>query len=207
MNEQKPRPANGHPIQIAARRSGLTPDVIRAWERRYHAVEPFRSKTNRRLYTEEDIEKLFLLSQVTRAGRRIGDVAGLALERLRKLVEEDDEAAVRVGKLPVTEARERSGEQYVDTAMAFLKQLDWAGMESLLTEASVTLSTPVLMEQLLTPLLHRVGDGWQRGSLRIAHEHMASAMVRTLLGNLRNSGHGPRYRAGTGGGDPDRPAA
>jgi len=66
-----------HPIQVAARRSGLTSDVIRAWERRYRAVEPGRSATNRRLYSDDDVERLLLLGQVTRAGRRIGDVAGL----------------------------------------------------------------------------------------------------------------------------------
>ena len=66
-----------HPIQIVARRTGLTPDVIRVWERRYEAVLPRRTSTNRRLYSDRDVERLQLLRRATLAGRRIGDVARL----------------------------------------------------------------------------------------------------------------------------------
>lgn len=51
----------GHPIKVAARRSGLTPHVIRVWEKRYNAVSPARTASNRRLYTDADIERLRIL--------------------------------------------------------------------------------------------------------------------------------------------------
>ena len=191
MKRDQSGPDQGHPIQVAARRSGLTPDVIRAWERRYHAVDPLRTGTNRRLYTEADIEKLFLLSQVTRAGRRIGDVAGLSVGQLKEIVSEDGEAAARVGGLPASPARGRTNGQYLEACMDYLADLDSAGLESTLAEASIALSPPVLLEQLITPLLHRVGDEWQSGSLRVAHEHMTTAVVRSLLGTLRKSGSAP----------------
>ena len=54
---KKPR----HLIQVVARRTGTSSDVIRAWERRYNAVVSERTQTNRRLYTDDDIEKLTLL--------------------------------------------------------------------------------------------------------------------------------------------------
>ena len=191
MKKKPSWPETGQPIQVAARRSGLTPDVIRAWERRYNAVDPVRTGTNRRLYTEADIEKLFLLSQVTRAGRRIGDVAGLGIDQLKQIVAEDGEAAARVGSLPASPARERTGEQYLDACMDYLTNLDGAGLEATLAEASIALSTPVLLESLITPLLHKIGEGWRRGSLRVAHEHMTTGVVRSLLGNLRKSGSVP----------------
>jgi methanogenic corrinoid protein MtbC1 len=191
MKKGESGPDQGHPIQVAARRSGLTPDAIRAWERRYHAVNPLRTGTNRRLYTEMDIEKLFLLSQVTRAGRRIGDVAGLTIDQLKEIIAEDGEAAARVGSLPASTAKGRSEGQYLEACMDYLANLDSVGLESTLAEASIALSTPVLLEQLITPLLHRVGDEWHNGSLRVAHEHMTSAVVRSLLGTLRKSGSAP----------------
>ncbi len=191
MSKEKSGPDQGHPIQVAARRSGLTPDVIRAWERRYHAVEPARSGTNRRLYTESDIEKLFLLSQVTRAGRRIGDVANLSADKLREIVAEDGEAAARVGSLPASPARGRTEEHYLDACLDYLNDLDAAGLEATLAEASIALSTPVLLEQLITPMLQQVGEGWHSGKLRVAHEHMTTAVVRSLLGGLRKSGSLP----------------
>ena len=47
-----------HPIQVVVRRTGLSADLLRAWERRYAAVEPGRTSTGRRLYSDRDIERL-----------------------------------------------------------------------------------------------------------------------------------------------------
>ena len=73
-------------IQMAAQRTGLTPVLIRAWEQRYAAVEPNRSASKRRLYTEAEIERLGLLKKVTDAGYSIGRVARLPEERLKELI-------------------------------------------------------------------------------------------------------------------------
>ena len=81
-----------HPIQTVARRTGLTADVIRAWERRYRAVVPQRSETRRRLYSESDVERLLLLRRATLAGRRIGDVANMSTDELAPLVAADETA-------------------------------------------------------------------------------------------------------------------
>ena len=72
-------------MKLVARRTGLSAHVIRVWERRYGAVTPVRTGTNRRLYTEEDIERLSLLRRLTEAGHNIGNVAALPLPRLREL--------------------------------------------------------------------------------------------------------------------------
>ena len=77
-----------HGIKMVARRTGLSAHVIRIWEKRYGAVEPARSGTNRRLYSESQIERLGLLRDVTRAGHSIGLVANLGTEELRKLAGE-----------------------------------------------------------------------------------------------------------------------
>ena len=89
-----------HPIQVVARRTGLTPDVIRAWERRYQAVTPQRAANSRRLYSDLDVEKLSLLRRATSAGRRIGDIAGQSIEELYSLVENDELAAAQARNIP-----------------------------------------------------------------------------------------------------------
>ena len=85
--------STGHyPIRTVANLTGVNPVTLRAWERRYGAVVPKRSGTNRRLYTDEDIERLRLLNQVIGLGRRIGDVSRLSLTDLKVLINEDQEA-------------------------------------------------------------------------------------------------------------------
>ena len=72
-------------IKVVARRTGLSAHVIRIWEKRYGAVEPERTDTNRRLYSDEQIERLSLLRDITQAGHSIGHVAKLPTEKLRQL--------------------------------------------------------------------------------------------------------------------------
>ena len=78
--------ASSFSIQAAAERSGLTPHVIRAWERRYRAIEPERSPGKHRLYSESEIERLAMLNRAVRSGHRIGKIATLPTEQLRDLV-------------------------------------------------------------------------------------------------------------------------
>jgi methanogenic corrinoid protein MtbC1 len=182
VDSGKPR----HPIQVAARRSGLTQDVIRAWERRYSAVEPGRSATNRRLYSDDDVEKLLLLARATAAGRRIGEVASLTPRELRGLVEADREAEMRVGNSRSRTRRGARSGDHLAACMAAIENLDPDALDSALQSATVDLSGPMLMERLLMPMMHEVGERWQHGTLRVAHEHMATALVRTFLGSRGN---------------------
>ncbi|UCF68099.1 MAG: cobalamin-dependent protein [Acidobacteriota bacterium] len=175
-----------HPIQVAARRTGLTADAIRAWEKRYGAVEPFRTPGGRRLYSDEDIERLLLLRRVTAAGRRIGEVAGHDLEQLRAIVSADEEAMARVSDMPLSSrgpiARGRgTAASHLTACIEAAKQLDASRLERELASAQVQLTTPVLLEQVLSPLLEEIGDRWRRGFLKIAHEHLLSALVRSML--------------------------
>src|SRR4029434_2576003 len=73
------------PIRTVAAQTGLSPHVIRIWQKRDGAVPPGRSGTNRRRYTKEDVDRLQLLGSLTQKGRRIGDIARLPLEELKKM--------------------------------------------------------------------------------------------------------------------------
>lgn len=73
--------------------AGLSPHVIRVWEKRYGAVTPARTESNRRLYSDEEVERLRLLARATAAGHQIGMIARLGREQLMRLV-----ATVEPGK-------------------------------------------------------------------------------------------------------------
>ncbi len=67
-------------------RTGLSAHVLRVWEKRFCAVEPERTATNRRLYSDEQVERLELLRDAIKSGQSIGIVAKLPTETLRKMV-------------------------------------------------------------------------------------------------------------------------
>lgn len=75
-----------YPIRIVVRRTGINASVLRAWERRYGAVEPDRSDGGQRLYSEADIRKLILLRKVVDLGFPIGQVAENDEDALRELL-------------------------------------------------------------------------------------------------------------------------
>jgi DNA-binding transcriptional MerR regulator/methylmalonyl-CoA mutase cobalamin-binding subunit len=189
-----------HSIGVVSRRTGLKPDVIRAWEKRYGAVSPGRTATNRRFYTDEQLERLMLLRQATLAGRQIGQVADLPTDQLRELVEADRTALGAVPKL-------RSGPVQMETEGPFtacltaIERLDPRELQFQLEHAAATLSQPRLLEGLLVPLLVRIGELWEKGTIRVVHERVASSVIRSFVGNLQTiyaePGNAPSIVIGT----------
>lgn len=191
-----------HPIGVVSRRTGLKPDLIRAWERRYGAVAPGRSDTRRRFYSDADIERLNLLRRAVKTGHGISQVAGLANEELQAMIAEEPAEPLRSGHDPLAPARLETAEPALgpgDPAAPFLslcleaaRRLDAPELELQIERASVALSRIALIEKLLVPLLQRVGDLWQEGTLRPVHEHLASAVVRSFLGGMSGAYHPER---------------
>ena len=172
-----------HPIQVVARRTGLSTDVIRIWERRYGAVTPQRSASSRRLYSDADIARLQLLQQATQSGRRISDVAGLAEEELRNLIAADEKVVERVAT-KTSPGTELSALAHIEACKDAIDEADPAALQRTLSRASVEYSVPDLFERVIIPLMKDIGHAWQEGSLRVSQEHMATAVVRSFLGNL-----------------------
>lgn len=168
-----------HPIRVVARRTGLKPDLIRAWERRYGAVSPGRSATRRRFYSDAEIERLSLLSRAVRAGHTISLVAQLPNTELEELIARDASA-----QSPAAEPTDRTG-TYLALCLAAVQRLDPCDLEAGFRRASLELSAPELLENLLAPLLEAIGEQWRQGALRPYHEHMASAVIRSFLGTTR----------------------
>lgn len=179
-----------HPIQVVARRTGLSPDVLRAWEKRYAAVEPTRSPTGRRLYTDGDVERLLLLRRATLSGRSIGQIAGLSDAELRDLVAEDEDQEARAPRprsATAALAPARPAAEVLETCIEAIRSLDGDRLDATLSQAEVQLSPQLLLDQVLGPLMESIGEHWNAGELRVTHEHLASSVVRSFLGRIRQS--------------------
>jgi DNA-binding transcriptional MerR regulator/methylmalonyl-CoA mutase cobalamin-binding subunit len=167
-----------HAIKIVVRRTGLTAHVIRIWEKRYGAVAPQRTGTNRRLYSEAQIERLGLLREVTQAGHSIGQVAKLTTEKLRKLA-----AEAAGSNSSVASARQQPPLtlSFLDEAVAAVKALDAPRLEAALKRAEIALGGQGLLQRVVAPLAQTIGELWRDGSITAAHEHFASAVIRIFL--------------------------
>ena len=167
------------PIKLVSKRVGLSPHVIRVWEKRYRAVTPERTEGKRRLYSEADILRLSLLAELTNAGHRIGDIANLPTQRLQSIVAKELPARVPP---PPRNARLSSEAQLLEDSVQAIAALDRIRLEEVLTKAAIMFGAHGMLQKLIAPLTTRIGELWRDGTLTAAHEHFASAVIRVFVG-------------------------
>lgn len=167
----------GHPITVAAERSGLSQDVLRVWERRYGAVRPDRGPGGQRVYSDADVARLRLLHAVTRAGRSISSVARLATSELEQLAAED--AAAREPE-PET-AAQPDVKRVVDQCLDLARALATHELDVELRRALARFGLVAFLDDVAAPLLRRLGDEWHSGRLSPAQEHHATSVLQDVI--------------------------
>ena len=178
---------NLYPIRYVCLRTGLTPHVIRAWEKRYQAVVPHRSANNRRLYTEDDVLRLKLLKTTTDAGHTISQVAQLDSTELQHLAQQDIAQIPRKGWKNDASLKPAAADDHLKQCLAAVLNLDPAGLERSYDRAAIDLTRPVLLRDLIGPLFNEIGKLWYGGSLKIVNEHMATTVTRNFLMDMLRS--------------------
>jgi DNA-binding transcriptional MerR regulator len=156
-----------------ARRSGVSPDLLRAWERRYGLLEPVRTESGYRLYSGADEQRVAAMRAHLADGLSAAEAARLAREN--------------AGGTP---AAEPAAELW-----AALDAFDDAGAQSAFDRLVARLSFETIAQVAILPYLQALGDRWREGDASVAQEHFASAVLRgRLLGLARgwDRGLGPR---------------
>jgi DNA-binding transcriptional MerR regulator/methylmalonyl-CoA mutase cobalamin-binding subunit len=166
---------NGALLRIGelSRRSGVSPELLRAWERRYGLLRPTRSAGGLRLYSNDDLERVRAMQRHLASGVAAAEAATLAAQ---------PEEAADTSQPPADSAR-----ALAEALSAFDEPRAQAVLDSLL--ATSTLDT--LLGSVVLPYLADLGDRWARGDAPVAEEHFASSVVRgRLLGLARGWGRG-----------------
>ncbi len=164
--------AGKYSIGAVARLTGVTTETLRAWERRYGLVSPGRDERGR-AYSEADVHKLRTLRELVLRGHSIGRLAPLDLEQLERLLRE-----------PVSAEGPRGRAVDFEPLREALAQFDPVSLDRELGRAATLLSPRDFALEVAVPFLREIGAGWQSGKGSVAHEHLASAAVRTVLGNV-----------------------
>jgi DNA-binding transcriptional MerR regulator len=154
-----------------SRRSGVSPELLRAWERRYGLLRPNRSAGGLRLYSPDDLTRVEAMQRHLAAGLAAAEAAALATRTA-----------------PVAELTPPAAKEALAAALAsFDEGAAHAAFDSLLAR----LSLDALLRDVVVPYLHDLGEQWERGEASIAQEHFASSLLRgRLLGLARGWGQG-----------------
>lgn len=170
-----------HPIGFVSRQTGLSAHVIRAWEKRYGAVQPGRTSTGRRLYSDSDIQHLKLLQQAAGIGHRIAQLSELDDKTLQEIAGKRMTSAVQMGDLHTAHT---APEEFLEACRAAVNDLDEQAFETTLNQAAVLLTRPMLFEDVILPLVVEIGERWLEGKLKIINEHMASSILVSFLRDM-----------------------
>ena len=171
-------------IKYVSEKTGLSPHLIRVWKKRYKAIVPDRTETNRRLFSESDVIRLQLLKKATEVGHSISQVAKLSSEELLRLIN-DKRSDISQNTMDVQP--QPNSDYFYELALNCVMQLNGDGLKSALEQASVHLTKLTLINAVIVPLCIKIGALWRSGELKIINEHLATPIIRTVLWNLVNS--------------------
>jgi MerR family transcriptional regulator, light-induced transcriptional regulator len=163
-----------------SRRTGVSVELLRAWEKRYGLLEPERSGGGFRLYSDDDVDRV-------RSMQRHRDEGLAAAEAARRALRHEAEPPAVAGNLVAGLQRE--------LAQA-LAAFDEARAHAVFDRMLASLSLDTVLAEVVLPYLHELGDAWERGDATVSQEHFASALIRgRLLGLARGWGGGSGPRA------------
>lgn len=158
----------------------MSPEVVRAWERRYQLLEPARTEGGFRLYAEDDLARVRRMRELMAGGMSAAEAARAARE---------SGAAPLVAAPPVpVELTDR-----LRSALAsFDEDAAHRAVDDLL--AAITLET--FLRDVVLALLREIGEAWETKRASVGHEHFATTLLRgRLLGLARGWDRGGGRRA------------
>jgi DNA-binding transcriptional MerR regulator len=148
--------------------SGIKAHTIRIWEKRYHLLEPSRTETNIRSYSDDDLRRILNVALLIKNGYKISNVVAL------------DEAKMQSEVIRFNRSVD-DPEKNIDQLVYYMVNLDTIGFNQLLDKISDELGFSKTIQQVIFPLFERIGILWQAGSIFIAHEHFVSILIRNKL--------------------------
>jgi methanogenic corrinoid protein MtbC1 len=174
-------PAATYSIRVASRLTGITPETLRMWERRYGVPTPARSASGLRAYSEQDIERLRLIAAAIAAGYRPREVVAVPLARLRAIDRESAAAPAPTRSSSLTHVDDGNA---VGAMLTALHAHDVTTIEAILRREAAGGARRFVVE-IVSPLVRRVGDAWASGRLQIRHEHLISEILTLEMHALR----------------------
>ena len=150
--------------------TGVRPELLRRWEKRYHLFTPQRAGNRYREFDDEDVQLLLYIRQQIDHGRSIGELAA-----------EGREALLRQLRPAQASPGQQDNPCLLDELLGYIQHLDKPRLEARLAEWAVHHSFATLLDTVFVPLMHRLGELWAAGEVSVASEHFATMFLKQRL--------------------------
>lgn len=145
--------------------SGIKAHTIRIWEKRHRLIQPQRTNTNIRFYSDDDLKKIINVSVLNNNGIKISKIAEMSGDEMnRKILE------LATSK---TEAN-----IHIDQLVIAMVELDEEKFERILAGLTLRFGFEQTVIEVIYPFLEKIGVLWQTQHITPAQEHFISNLIR-----------------------------
>jgi len=180
-------------LNVVVRETGIKPDTLRAWERRYGLPKPVRTEGGHRLYSDHDIEMIKWFIARQEEGMRISQVVKMWKEMTATGIDplapppQNIEMQPIAADLPDDSALVRLREAWLDACLSYNE----FGAEQILAQAFARYPVELVVVEVLQKGLAEIGKGWFEGNVTVQQEHFTSALALRRLNALISAAPAP----------------
>jgi MerR family transcriptional regulator, light-induced transcriptional regulator len=168
---------SNYSIKDLEKLTGVKAHTIRIWEKRYGIVQPERTESNIRTYSNCDLKRLLNISILNKRGFRISGLAGLSVEELND----------RVMSLM---SDHHIYENQIESLIMAMIDMNENRFEKTLSNAVIELGFEETLMKIVYPFFFKTGILWQTGAIGPAQEHFVSNLIRQkIIAAIENLEH------------------
>jgi DNA-binding transcriptional MerR regulator len=148
--------------------SGIKAHTIRIWEKRHKIIEPSRTTTNIRFYSDDDLKKIINVSLLNNNGIKISRIADMTLAEMNRKV------------LEISDVKSDTN-VYIDQLILAMIDMEEEAFEKILNTIILRYGFERTVTEIIYPYLEKVGILWQAQNITPAHEHFISNLIRQKI--------------------------
>lgn len=148
--------------------SGIKAHTLRMWEQRYGILNPQRTESNIRYYSNDDLRKLLNINILNNNGFKISKIVKLKDEEINQKVLELSQIKTDV-------------DVQIGSLLLAMIEIDEMRFEQVVTSSIVQMGFENTILKIVFPFLKKIGVMWQTGSINPAQEHFISNLIRQKI--------------------------
>jgi len=143
--------------------------TLRIWESRYALLNPERTDTNIRYYSDKDLKKILNINLLYQNGLKISKIAKLTEKEIFQKASE------------ILLDSNVEGRDEINSFVENILELDESSIQESLKRINQKIGLERLYTEVLIPLLEKIGTLWQVDAITVSHEHFMSNILREFL--------------------------
>ncbi|MFD1000852.1 MerR family transcriptional regulator [Ohtaekwangia kribbensis] len=148
--------------------SGIKAHTIRIWEKRHKIIQPSRTTTNIRFYSDDDLKKIINVSLLNNNGIKISHIADMSMAEMNRKV------------LEISEVKSDTS-VYIDQLILAMIDMEEEAFEKVLSTIILRYGFERTVTEIIYPFLEKIGILWQAKHITPAHEHFMSNLIRQKI--------------------------